>query len=416
MATSHRIQQFKLIVILGLLTAIGPFSIDMYLPAFPDIAKGLNTPVSSVMLSLSSFFIGISFGQLLYGPLLERYGRKKPLYFGLILYAFSSLACATTYSVQALIAFRFFQALGGCVGMVAARAMVRDLFSVEKNAKVFSTLMLVVAISPIIAPTMGGYVTAYWGWREIFVVLIAVIIIIIAGVYFYLPESKKPDPHFSLMPKAILSNFAGIIKHPQFGLYTITSAIAYAGLYAYISGSPFVFMVLFKVSEQQYGWIFAVIAGGLISASQYNNFLLRKFSSEKIIKWSLYIQSSIGILLVSSTVFGFANLYSTIGLIFLFLCCQGLIFPNASALSLAPFGHNAGSASALMGFIQMSVGAFFSAMVSVLQNGTALSMTGIMAFCSLTASIILTLGRRRIVKKANLLLVEEEEVEMVSTL
>lgn len=416
MATSHRIKQFKLLVILGLLTAIGPFSIDMYLPAFPDIAKGLNTPVSSVMLSLSSFFIGISFGQLLYGPLLERYGRKKPLYFGLILYAFSSLACATTYSVQALILFRFFQALGGCVGMVAARAMVRDLFSVDKNAKVFSTLMLVVAISPIIAPTMGGYVTAYWGWREIFVVLIAVIIIIIAGVYFYLPESKRPDPNFSLKPKAIISNFAGIIKHPQFSLYTFTSAIAYAGLYAYISGSPFVFMVLFKVSEQQYGWIFAVIAGGLISASQYNNFLLKKYSSEQIIKWSLYIQSSIGLILVSSTIFGFANLYSTIGLIFLFLCCQGLIFPNASALSLAPFGHNAGSASALMGFIQMSIGAFFSAMVSVLQNGTALSMTGIMAFCSLTASIILTLGRKRIVKKANLILVEEEEVEMVSTL
>lgn len=416
MDSSPRLKQFQLIVILGLLTAIGPFSIDMYLPAFPDIAKGLNTPVSKVMLSLSSFFIGISIGQLLYGPLLERYGRKKPLYFGLILYAFSSLACATTNTVEALIAFRFFQALGGCVGMVAARAMVRDLFSVDKNAKVFSTLMLVVAISPIIAPTMGGYVTAYWGWREIFVVLIAVIVIIIAGVFFYLPESKQPDPTFSLKPKAILSNFGGIVKHPQFAIYTFTSAIAYAGLYAYISGSPYVFMVLFKVSEQHYGWIFAIIAGGLISASQYNNFLLKKYSSEQIIKWSLYTQSTIGIILVSSTIFGFGELYSTIALIFLFLCCQGLIFPNASALSMAPFGHNAGSASALMGFIQMSVGAFFSAMVSVLQNGNALSMTGIMAFCSLTASILLTFGSRFVVKKANLLLVEEEEVEMVSTL
>ena len=153
-------KQLYLILILGLLTAIGPLSIDMYLPAFPDIAKGLNTSVASVMLSLSSFFIGISIGQLIYGPLLERFGRKKPLYFGLIIYAIAAIGCATTVSVNGLILFRLFQALGGCVGMVASRAMVRDLFEVKDNAKIFSTLMLVVAVSPIIAPTLGGYITA----------------------------------------------------------------------------------------------------------------------------------------------------------------------------------------------------------------------------------------------------------------
>jgi len=147
---------FFLILILGLLSSIGPLSIDMYLPAFPSIAKNLNTSVSSVMLSLSSFFVGISIGQLLYGPLLERFGRKTPLYFGLSLYAISAVACATAMSVETLIIFRFFQALGGCVGMVASRAMVRDLFEVKDNAKVFSTLMLVVAVSPINAPTLGG--------------------------------------------------------------------------------------------------------------------------------------------------------------------------------------------------------------------------------------------------------------------
>ncbi len=408
--------QIYLILILGLLTAIGPLSIDMYLPAFPDIAKGLNTSVSSVMLSLSSFFIGISVGQLIYGPLLERFGRKKPLYFGLIIYAIAAIGCATTLSVNGLILFRLFQALGGCVGMVAARAMVRDLFEVKDNAKVFSTLMLVVAVSPIIAPTLGGYITAYLGWRYIFGMLIIVITIILIAVYFLLPESKKPDSNFSLRPSAIASSYLSIIKNPQFAIYTFTGAIAYAGLYSYISGSPYVFMVIYGVSEKYYGWIFAVIAGGLISASQLNNMLLKKYRSEQIIKAALYFQNTIGIILAATAILGMHQLYFTILLIMLFLCCQGFIFPNASALSMAPFAQNAGSASALMGFIQMSVGAFMSAMVSVLQNGTAIPMTAVMATCSISASCLYGFGKRRVINNASKILVEEEDVEMISTL
>lgn len=409
-------KQVYLILILGLLTAIGPLSIDMYLPAFPDIAKGLNTSVSSVMLSLSSFFIGISVGQLIYGPLLERFGRKKPLYFGLLIYAIAAIGCATTLSVNGLILFRLFQALGGCVGMVAARAMVRDLFEVKDNAKVFSTLMLVVAVSPIIAPTLGGYITAYLGWRYIFGMLIIVISIILIAVYFLLPESKKPDTSFSLRPSAIAASYLSIIKNSQFAIYTFTGAIAYAGLYSYISGSPYVFMVIYGVSEKYYGWIFAVIAGGLISASQLNNFLLKKYRSEQIIKAALYFQNIIGIILAATAILGMHQLYLTIVLIMLFLCCQGFIFPNASALSMAPFAHNAGSASALMGFIQMSVGALMSAMVSVLQNGTAIPMTAVMASCSISASILYAIGKRTVKDKASAILVEEEDVEMISTL
>src|SRR6188508_3843840 len=194
MSNKRRTNKFHLITILGLLTAIGPFSIDMYLPAFPDIAKNLHTTVAQVTLSLSSFFIGISAGQLLYGPLLERFGRKKPLYIGLCIYLLASIGCALAASVNALIILRLLQALGGCVGMVAARAMVRDLFEVKENAKIFSTLMLVVAVSPIIAPTLGGYITSALGWRYVFLMLIIVDIIVIISAWFLLPESKKPDP------------------------------------------------------------------------------------------------------------------------------------------------------------------------------------------------------------------------------
>ena len=409
-------KNFYTILILGLLTSIGPFSIDMYLPAFPDIAKGLHTTVAQVTLSLSSFFIGISVGQLLYGPLLERFGRKKPLYVGLCIYLLASLGCALAFSVNALIGFRLLQALGACVGMVAARAVVRDLFEVKENARIFSKLMLVVAVSPIIAPTLGGYITSVLGWRYVFVMLIIVGAIILFGIYFLLPESKKPDPEFSLRPLPLIKNFAGVIRHPQFYTYALTAAISAAGLYAYIAGSPYVFMEIFKVNEKQYGWIFALIAIGLISCSQVNSLLLKNYSSEQIIKAALSCQGIIGATMLLITFFGWNDLFITIFLIFIFLCTLGFIFPNASALSLASFGHNAGSASALMGAIQMSIGAGAAALVSLLQDHSALPMTGVMACCAIGALIVFSLGRKIIVRRASIEQVEEEDVEMISTL
>jgi DHA1 family bicyclomycin/chloramphenicol resistance-like MFS transporter len=415
MTNEQRSKNFYLILILGLLTAIGPFSIDMYLPAFPDIAKGLHTTVAKVTLSLSSFFIGISFGQLLYGPLLERFGRKKPLYAGLCIYLVASIGCALAASVNALIVLRLLQALGGCVGMVAARAMVRDLFEVKENAKVFSMLMLVVAVSPIIAPTLGGYITALLGWRYVFIMLIIVDLIIIASAYFLLPESKKPDANFSLRPVPIIKNFAGVITHPQFYTYALTAAISASGLYAYIGGSPHVFMEIFHVTGKQYGWIFALIAMGLIGASQVNSVLLKNYTSEHLIKIALCCQSIIGITMVGLALLGWSDLFVTIFLIFIFLCTQGFVFPNASALSLAAFRHTAGSASALLGAIQMTIGACSSALVSILQNHTALPMTGVMACCAITALSVFLFGRRIIIQ-ASKEIVKEEDVEMISTL
>ena len=409
-------KNFYLILILGLLTAIGPFSSDMYLPAFPDIAKNLHTTIAQVTLSLSSFFIGISAGQLLYGPLLERFGRKKPLYAGLCIYLLASVGCALAASVNALIMLRLLQALGGCVGMVAARAIVRDLFEVKENAKIFSTLMLVVAVSPIIAPTLGGYITSALGWRFVFAMLIIVGLLILTGVYFLLPESKKSDPNFSLKPKPIIKNFAGVITHPQFYTYALTAAISAAGLYAYVGGSPYVFMEIFKVNERQFGWIFALIAMGLIGASQVNSVLLKNYNSEQIIKVALSCQSVIGITMGLITFFGWNDLFITIFLIFVFLCTQGFVFPNASALSLASFGHNAGSASALLGAIQMTIGAGTSALVSILQNHTALPMTGVMACCAVTAFSVFSLGKKIIMHRASTEAVEEEDVEMISSL
>lgn len=385
---------FLTILILGTLSAISPFSIDMYLPGFPAIARDLNTTVAKVQLSLSSFFVGISIGQLFYGPLLDRFGRKKPLYFGIGLYLISSIGCTLAQSVESLILFRFLQALGGCVGMVAARAMIRDLFPVSEIAKVFSLLMLVIGVSPLLAPTMGGYITALLGWQYVFITLTIMSALILAAIHFALPESRKPDKTISLKPKPILKSYLKVLKHPQFLTYTLTGSIAASGLYAYIAGSPYIFMEIFKVTEQQYGWIFALIAVGIIGASQLNSILLRRFMSEDIIVAALLCQAATGILLVIGAWSGQTGLYSTIFLIFIFLCCQGFTFPNSSALALTPFSKNAGSASALMGSIQMALGASASIIVSVLNSRSAVPMTGTMAFCAVSSVLVLLAGRK----------------------
>jgi MFS transporter, DHA1 family, multidrug resistance protein len=407
---------YKVILIMGLLTAIGPLSIDMYLPAFPAIAKSLHTTVSEVTLSLSSFFIGISAGQLLYGPLLERFGRKRPLYAGLCFYFLASVGCSLAKSVEVLIVFRLFQAVGGCAGMVAARAMVRDLFAVKENAKVFSMLMLVVSVSPIIAPTLGGYITAALGWRYVFVMLILVVLVILVGTYFFLPESKKPDPDFSLKPVPILRNFASVLKNPHFITYALTGAISYAGLYAYIGGSPHVFMEIYKVSGVQFGWIFAFIAAGLITASQINNMVLKRYSSEQVISTASFCQSIIGLILVCLTLSGWSNLFLTVFLIFIFLACQGFIFPNSTALALALLGHNAGNASALIGAIQMTIGASASAIVSVLQNRTGLPMAAVMAFCAIAAFTVFKSGKKFFIGPVDKKVLRQQDVEMATEL
>ena len=407
-------KRFYTIFTLGLLSALGPFSIDMYLPGFPDMALHLNTTVAHIALSLSSFFIGVSLGQLLYGPLMDRFGRKKPLYIGLVVYLMASLGCAFATSADALIAIRFLQALGGCAGMVAARALVRDIFPVEENAKVFSMLMLVIAVSPIIAPTLGGYMTAIFGWQSIFIILSIIAFLNLLAVYFWLPSGMKPNTEKSLLPVPIIKSFLVVMKVPQFYTYAIAGAVASAGLYAYIAGSPFVFMELYGVSEKQYGWIFAIIAAGLILASQLNTLLLRKYTSEQIIKVALFCQSVAGLCLMLGAIFNVLNLYSIIALIWFFLSTQGFTFPNSSALSIAPFSTNAGTASALMGAIQLGIGALTTGFVSIFNDRTEIPMTTVMCICAVASFVVLLVGRKVIVK-ANAKEVEAGSLEMMST-
>lgn len=387
---------FFLILILGSLTALGPFSIDMYLPGFPAIARDLHTDVEQVGLSLSSYFIGISAGQLLYGPLLDKFGRKKPLYFGLLLYIAATLGCMAAASINSLIVLRFVQAIGSCAAAVAAVAMVRDLFPVRENARVFALLMLVVGASPMIAPTVGGYVTNAFGWHSVFTILCVLGVVILVAVLLWLPESFQPDKSLSLKPGPILSGFAVVLKEPQFYTYAFTGAVAFSGLFVYVSGSPKVFMDIYGVSDKTYGWIFAFLSVGFIGSSQVNTALLKKFTSQQVVRAALMAQSAIGVVFVLLAGAGWLSLPITISMLFLFLCCLGLVNPNTAALTLAPFTKNAGSASALMGALQMGVGALASVAISLFKAHSIVPMAAIMAVSAWLALVVLVTGRRKI--------------------
>jgi len=392
---------FFLILILGSLTALGPFSIDMYLPGFPAIARDLHTTAAKVSLSLSGFFIGISVGQLLYGPLLDRFGRKKPLFIGLCVYIIASLGCSFTKSIDGLIMWRVVQAIGSCAATVASVAMVRDLFPVKDNAKVFSLLLLVVGVSPMIAPTVGGYVTAAFGWNAVFFILTGMGVAILAATVLWLPDSYKPDKSLSLKPRPILLNFLLVIKEPQFYTYSLTGAIAFAGLFAYVSGSPLVFMEVFHTDEKVYGWIFAFLSVGFIGTSQLNGPLLRRFKSEQVVNVALIAQAAIGMTFLAAALAGLLDLPTTLVFLFFFLCCVGLVFPNAAALSLAPFTKNAGSASALMGALQMGMGTLISIAISLFEVPSVVPMVTAMAGSAVLALLVLVAGRRFIIEQVD---------------
>jgi len=244
-----------------------------------------------------------------------------------------------------LIILRFIQAIGGCAAGVASIAMVRDLFPVNENAKVFALLMLVLGASPMVAPTVGGYATAILGWRSIFIILSAIAVLIFLAVVFALPDKYKPNKELSLKPVPIIIGFWDVFKVPQFFTYTFAGSASFAGLFTYVSGAPVIFLKIYHLNAKQFGLIFAGLSIGFIGCSQLNNLLLKKYKSEQIVPVIFIAQFVVAALFLLMTVTGWINLAGIIVMIFLQLCCVGIISPNASALSIAPFTKNAGTAS-----------------------------------------------------------------------
>jgi len=386
--TRTRGANFLLILILGALSTVSPFSIDMYLPAFPQIAHDLATTPAEISLSVSGYFIGLAFGQLFYGPVLDRFGRKPPLYVGLALFVLASIGCATARSPEAFIAFRLLQAIGGCGAGVGALAMVRDFFPIDESAKIISLLILVISVSPLFAPSVGSLITSRAGWPWIFAVLAGYALILIAVLAWVLPEGHKPDRGISLKPAAIIGEFRTIIALPQFFVYAIAGAFSFAGLFVYVTGAPIIFIGNYHLDRAMFGLVFAGLACAFIGGSQLNIWLSRWCSSQKIFQVALIGQTIIIAVILTGTWFGWYGLPSNIVLLLLYLPFCGIAYPNAAALALAPFNRNIGSASALLGFVQMVIGAFASTGVGLLHTTSNLPIYAVMAASALIGLVI----------------------------
>ncbi|MFL6417121.1 MAG: multidrug effflux MFS transporter [Bryobacteraceae bacterium] len=380
-----------IILMLGALSLITPFSVDMYLPAFDRIAAAFGASTSAVSLSLSTYFIGFGLGQIVYGPLLDRFGRKRPIYFGLALYIVASLLCTQAVNLRMLIALRFVQALGGCVAQVAALAMVRDFFPVSESARILSLLFLVIGVSPLLAPSMGSVFLQWLGWQWIFVALTCFTLATLLVVGFCLPESHGPDRGVSLKLRDIIPSFLQILTTPQFCIYAFSGAFSIAGLFIYVAGSPLIFMNGFQVSGRAFGGIFALLTMGFILGSQVNIALLKRFTSKRIFSVALAVQVCAGLIFFIGVRQQWYGMAAYLLLFFVTLSSLGLTYPNAAAQALAPFSRNAGSAAALLGFIQMLIGALASTGVGLLGASAVISLFSATAF---VAAAIYLMGKR----------------------
>ena len=389
-AAAHVFEQdrphyYRLALILGALTAMGPLAIDMYLPSLPTIADEFGTRTGVVQVSLAVYFAGIAIGQALYGPLSDRIGRKPVLYVGLAVFVAASIGCGLAGDVETLIAFRFVQALGGCAPLVVPRAVVRDHFEQHESVRMLSLLMLVMGLAPILAPLIGGQLLVVFGWQSVFVVLATYATVWLVLVSLFLPESLPPARRRREPIGRVLAVYGRLLHDRAYMAHVLSGGLVFAGLLAYISGSPLVFIELFDVAPERFGWYFGANACGIIGASQINRVLAGRIETTRVVRISLAVALTAALVLLASAASGFGGFAGILVPLFCFIACHGFVLPNTTALAMEPHGEVAGSASALLGTLQFVLGAISGALVGLLANGTAVPFAGVIAACALGA-------------------------------
>ncbi|BBU43167.1 Bcr/CflA family drug resistance efflux transporter [Pseudomonas putida] len=383
----------RMVLILGALSAFGPLAIDFYLPAFPAMAQAFATDEKHVQATLAAYFLGLSIGQLAYGPVADRFGRRKPLMFGVTLFTLASLACAYAPNLDTLVVARFVQALGGCAGMVLSRAIVSDKCDPVASAKVFSQLMLVMGLAPILAPMLGGVLVNLAGWQSIFLALSLFSAGCLLAVSLGLPESLPA--HIPRQPlSGALRQYLRLLGDRVFLGHALTGGIAIAGMFAYIAGSPFVFIKLYGVPAEHYGWLFGTNAAGFILVAQVNARLLAKRGPAFLLARAVWLYLIAGLVLLGVAALRPAQLWPLLVPLFICIASLGCIIPNASACAMSGQGARAGSASALMGCVQFSVAAGAAALVGLLHDGSAVPMALVISLCGALAVSVALLTRR----------------------
>jgi len=387
----------RMVLILGALSAFGPLAIDFYLPAFPAMAQAFATDEKHVQTTLAAYFLGLSIGQLAYGPVADRFGRRKPLMFGVTLFTLASLACAYAPNLDTLVLARFVQALGGCAGMVLSRAIVSDKCDPVASAKVFSQLMLVMGLAPILAPMLGGVLVNLAGWQSIFLALSLFSAGCLLAISLGLPESLPA--HMPRQPlSGALRQYLRLFADRVFLGHALTGGIAIAGMFAYIAGSPFVFIKLYGVPAEHYGWLFGTNAAGFILVAQVNARLLAKRGPAFLLARAVWLYLAAGLVLLGVAALRPAQLWPLLVPLFVCIASLGCIIPNASACAMSGQGARAGSASALMGCLQFSVAAGAAALVGLLHDGSAIPMALVISLCGALVVSVALLTRRLLAK------------------
>ena len=369
-------------IVLGLLTAIGPFAIDMYLPAMPTIAENLHTSTAAAQMTLTAFFIAFGTCQIIFGPLSDMIGRKPPLYFGLAIFVIGSIGCALAPSVGWLIFFRFIEGVGGSAAMVIPRAVVRDLFTGMEATRMMSLVMLVLSVAPILAPLTGSALIVPFGWRAVFAAVTIVGALALALLFFFLPETRPASERVPVSISGMLRGFARLLRDPRFLGLTFIGGLSMASFFVFLANSSFVYINHFGLTPTQFSLAFAVNAIGFIGASQFAALLGGRVGMPRLVTSAVAAHTVFALALAAVTGLGADSLYLLMALLFCAFACLGLVVPSVMVLALEPLGPIAGLASALGGTLQMVTGGVMIVIVSQFFNGTQLPMVVTIALCA----------------------------------
>jgi MFS transporter, DHA1 family, multidrug resistance protein len=382
-------------IVLGLLAAIGPFAIDMYLPGLPTIAADLRASTAATQMTLMVFFLAFGLCQIAYGPVSDMVGRKPPLYLGLALFTAGSIGCGAAGSIEWLILFRFVQGIGASSVMVIPRAVIRDLHTGVEATQLMSLVMLVLSVSPILAPLAGSGLIVAFGWRTVFVAVTVVAVLGFALVALFLPETRPPEDRVKVGIASLLEGFAQLLRDARFLGLTFIGGLGMASFFAFLASSSFIYIDHFGLSPTQYSLAFSVNAVGFIGASQFAAKLGMRFGMARVVTAAVSLYAVVVLALFAATALGIDSLAVLIALLFVAFACLGPVIPSTMVLALEEHGPNAGLASALGGTLQMVTGGIMIVVVSLFFNGTPFPMVATIALCALGALglSLATLGR-----------------------
>lgn len=388
-ASPSRPYALSWILLLGLLTALGPLSIDMYLPALPNMASSFGVSVAAMSNSVPAYFLGLAVGQLFYGPISDRFGRKPPLYFGLSLFVLASIWCALSTDLSSLLLARTLQALGGCVGVVVARSAIRDRLSPEDSAQAYAMLLMVMGVAPILAPMLGATLLLFARWQAVFWTLSAVGTLCLLLIHFRFAETLAVEKRRSLAVGSVLRTYAQLLSDWRFMLPAFAGACLLGALFVYIAACSGLLMGFFGVSETAFAWLFGVNALGFVVVSQLNARLVRRYGLFKIFACGALIQWIGGMSLMLLALTPWVSLPLVYAILFMTIAAIGLTVPNSTAMALADQGQQAGMASALMGAMQFGLGLLGGAVLHALALSEVLGIGVMMALMISLGGLVL---------------------------